>query len=98
MTKQKFYFNGTSEDVEIAMRDKINERPQNIPYFVRFDSRNPGFFILTWMSLNNQSETPVKKEIIAVRPYVRFFFIFFILFNFFLFIYILYFVRKKGIL
>eukprot|EP01038_Epipyxis_sp_PR26KG_P004105 gene4105-5855_t len=68
MVKSQFFNGGSPEEVEQIMRNQLQERPERIPYFIRFDYKNPGVFVLTWMSTNLYSKAPIKKEQILVRP------------------------------
>jgi transcription elongation factor SPT6 len=70
MIKHKSFHSGSVEDVEITMKTQLKEKPNRIPYFIRFEPTLPGSFVLTWLSLNIKSESPVKKDLIAVRPNV----------------------------
>mmetsp|Transcript_7324 Transcript_7324/g.10144 ORF Transcript_7324/g.10144 Transcript_7324/m.10144 type:complete len:372 (-) Transcript_7324:34-1149(-) len=69
MVKHRCFLAGSVEEVEAAMRQQLAERPNRIPYFIRFEPTLPGYFTLTWLSLNVNSQNPVKKDLIAVRPY-----------------------------
>lgn len=68
MIKSKYFLSGTAEEVEQQMRRDIDRNPTRIPYYIRYEKGKPGFFTLTWMSLNVNSSQPVKKEFILVRP------------------------------
>lgn len=70
MVNHRSFMAGSPEDVENAMRQQLRDRPDRVPYFIRFDPSFPGYFVLTWMSINPLSQTPVKMDRIAVRPYV----------------------------
>jgi len=70
MVSHRSFMAGSPEEVENAMRQQLRDRPGKVPYFIRFDPSLPGFFVLTWMSINLKSLVPVKMDRIAVRPYV----------------------------
>jgi hypothetical protein len=71
MVRHRSFMAGSVEEVEATMKQQLRERPNRIPYFVRFEPTLPGYFALTWLSLNQNSQNPVKKDLIAVRPNVR---------------------------
>jgi transcription elongation factor SPT6 len=68
MIKSKYFLSGSADEVEQQMRRDIDRNPARIPYYIRYERGKPGFFTLTWMSLNANSSQPVKKEFILVRP------------------------------
>ena len=50
------------------MREQLSKHPKLIPYRLRFQEKRPGAFALTWMSINPNSDNPVKSELIIIRP------------------------------
>jgi len=68
--KHRSFMNGSPAEVESLMLQQRKDKPQRIPYFIRFEPNKPGTFTLTWLSLNIRSEQPVKTQRIDIRPYV----------------------------
>jgi transcription elongation factor SPT6 len=70
MKKHIKFLNKTYEEVVETMRADLAANPQRIPYYLCFDKENVGSFLLTWMSPNQNSANPVKKQRIVVQPNV----------------------------
>ena len=70
MITQKFFREGSIEDVESYLFEQRRENPNKMHYCIRFEPSKPGNFTLTWLSLNAASTTPIKKELIGVTPSV----------------------------
>jgi len=68
--KHRSFMAGSPAEVESLMLQQRKEKPQRIPYFIRFEPNKPGTLTLTWLSLNIRSEQPVKTQRIDIRPYV----------------------------
>jgi hypothetical protein len=64
----KSFHPGDPDEVEEQMKIDLKQNPSRYPYFIRFDKKYPGYFVLTW--LIPESSVPLRKEFIAVRPAV----------------------------
>jgi hypothetical protein len=67
MISHRNFREGSPEEVEAYLHHQIKERPQNIPYCLRFEPSFAGCFVLTWIK-NPNSKDPIKKSRIQVMP------------------------------
>jgi transcription elongation factor SPT6 len=67
MISHRNFRDGSPEEVEAYLHQQIKERPQNIPYCLRFEPTFAGCFVLTWIK-NPNSKDPIKKSRIQVMP------------------------------
>jgi len=70
MTEYRSFKPGLPEDVEACLKENKAKRPESIPYFIRFDMKMPGYFVLTWY-VEESTTHPFKKEYVAVVPEVK---------------------------
>mmetsp|Transcript_9542 Transcript_9542/g.9580 ORF Transcript_9542/g.9580 Transcript_9542/m.9580 type:complete len:203 (-) Transcript_9542:202-810(-) len=66
MVNYRCFRQGDPESVEKLLKTEYNQNKNRTPYFIRFDPKSPGYFVLTWYY--GLSSHPVKREAVKVTP------------------------------
>ena len=62
----KYFKLGNISEIESEMKATKRASPKKVPYWIRLDPQQPGYFVLTWMVQENR---PTGVEYISVRPH-----------------------------